>query len=385
MNVDELLAMSAHRVASDVPLPPAPDPTTLGARALSHRRRRRGGLAAAAAVAAVVAAVVLVPALGDRRSDAEPVEPPTPPRLGNVPAWVDREGDIHVGQHELDLPDDSLPRFSLTERGVVWLGSSADAALSWQGTGGEPVELTTDPPLFFTADPLGDLVVWVTSEHQMVTYDVTEQRVIDQRSVLGMLTRDEVNPIGTFLPVLYVDDQRVVFEGSDDVWTLDLTAGTTRRLPDVSASDLLDYDPAVSVVAVTDLRDRGAGGPGGPRSLAQLEFRTATGSVRAETGRLFQEGRLSPDGRWFVTSTGYEAGLRTVVLDTSTGKPVPLDLPEEFRGPYPDPWGWSGTDVLMVGVLDRTDAEDSEDPWTCRPALKSCDLLPASADNVYPW
>lgn len=386
MNVEELLALTAHRVASDVTPPPAPDPARLGAHAVSLRRRRRMGAAAAATVATVVAAAIVVSALGDRPSDAEPVEPPTSPRLGNVPAWVDLEGDIHVGEHELDLPEpparsepltgEGMPKFSVTERGVVWRDASEDAPLYWQAPNGEPVELTAHAPLFFTADPLGDLVVWVTMEHEMVTYDVAQHRVIDSRSVPA---GDDWNSIGTTLPVLFVGDDRVVYETGEEVWTLDLAEGTTTRIPGMSASDLLDYGPAVSVVAVTELRD----GVGGSRSLAQLAFRTATGTVQADPGRLFQEGRLSPDGRWFVTSTGYEAGLRTVVLDTSTGKQVPLDLPDRYRGPYPDPWGWAGADVLNVGLLRRNG--DVEDRWMCRPALGTCDLLPRAAPYAYPW
>jgi hypothetical protein len=204
--------------------------------------------------------------------------------------------------------------------------------------------------------------------------------VIDSRSVPDILSGGDVSPVGTTLPVLLVDDDLVVYETGKQVWRLDPAAGTTTRMPGVSASDLLDAGPTVSVVAETDLRDRS-----GARSLAQLAFRTATGTVRAEPGRLFQEGRLSPDGRWFVTSTGYEAGLRTVVLDTSTGRQVHLDLPDRLRGPYPEPWGWAGANVLMVGLLPGNGQRGHLDHWACRPTLGHCESLPRTARDVYPW
>ncbi len=118
----------------------------------------------------------------------------------------------------------------------------------------------------------------------------------------------------------------------------------------VSADDLLDYGPNGSVVAVSSQRD----GQSRQRALAQLEFRGPSGTVAAERDRLFREGRLSPDGRWFVTSTGYHEGLRTVVLDTTTGRQVPLDFPDKMRGGRYSPWGWSGTDVLMLGLYDES-------------------------------
>ena len=102
--------------------------------------------------------------------------------------------------------------------------------------------------------------------------------------------------------MLFVDDDEVVYEAAGNVWALDIHAGEARQMLGVSADDLLDHGPNGSVVAVSRQRD----GRTGARSLAQLEFRGPSGTVRAERDRLFLEGRLSPDGRWFVTSTGYE-------------------------------------------------------------------------------
>jgi hypothetical protein len=245
---------------------------------------------------------------------------------------------------------------------------------------GEAVELDPAGPAFFTADPTGDRVAWVTQDRVLVTYDVAGRRVLDRVAVPGLARRrEDLPPIGTRLPVLHVDDDRVVFEADGRVWSRDPDTGSTTRLPGVSAADLLDYHPSVEVAAVSDLRDR----RGATRSLAQLELRTDAGTVRAAPGRLFQEGRLSPDGRWFVTSTGYEAGLRTVVLDTRTGQQVRLDLPERMRGAYPDPWGWTGADTLVVGLLDPD--EHAERPWSCRPSTGSCEPLPRTAAPVYAW
>ena len=153
-------------------------------------------------------------------------------------------------------------------------------------------------------------------------------------------------------------------------------------MPGVTADDLLDHGPNGSVVAVSRQRD----GRSGSRSLAQLEFRGPSGTVPAERDRLFREGRLSPDGRWFVTSTGYEAGLRPVVLDTTTGRQAPLDLPDKMRGGYYHPWGWSGADVLMLGLYDEEPTQGglTERVWACRLADGTCERLPDAVPG-YPW
>lgn len=383
MNVEELLAQSSHRLASGLTPPPAPDAGRLGAVAVAQRRRRRVGAAAAATVAAVVAVAALVPVLGGRDTDAGPVDGPPHSRLGNVPAWMDRQGDVHVGEHELDLTvlgdtgpgfDFFAPRFALTERGVVWRVGQ-EGPLYWRPLAGEPVELTDQSPRYYTADPLGALVVWVTAAHEMVAYDVAERSVVDSRPLPAKLTDYDGLP-----PVLFVGGDQVVYEQGEDVWTWDLTTKTASRMPGVAASDVLDYGRAVSVVATNDLRDRGVSGA--VQSLAQIEFRTEAGTVQAVPGRLFKEGRLSPDGRWFITSTGYEAGLRPVMLDTSTGQQVPLDLPNRMRGAYADPWGWAGTDVLIIALI--APGGEGEEVWTCQPTVGLCELLPRAPFKAYP-
>ncbi|MFC7726020.1 hypothetical protein ACFQW6_12950 [Nocardioides sp. GCM10028917] len=399
MNVENLLSRSAQHVASQVAPPPVPDPVSLGGQAVSRRRRRRLAAAAVASAAVTAAAAVLVWAPAEQRA-SEPVDDPPLEPLGDVAAWVDQTGDVHIGERVLDLPnpperqyaaqqaDVWARKFALTETGVVWRdvslpwpGSfrgpvlhpdSAPSALYWQGLGQPPVELGEDEATFFTADPLGDTVVWVTAERQMVTYDVGERREIDSRKLED----------GTELarpPVLYADYEQVVYRSAGAVWRLDLGEGTTTRVGGEAGDDVLDYTPEISVVAVSPVSDGG-----GARALGQLEFRTATRTVLAEPGRLFREGRLSPDGRWFVTSTGYESGLRTVVLDTATGKRVRLGLPDRARGPYPDPWGWAGHDVLIIELRAR-DGDEGGYLWACRPFGGSCEPLPDPAAGAYPW
>ncbi len=278
----------------------------------------------------------------------------------------------------------------MTETGVVWRNVSESwpegpwgpvlpvdtppSPLYWQTFGREPVELGEDQATYVTADPVGDIVVWVTAERQMVTYDVGERREVDTRQLTGST---ELAPP----PVLFIDRDHVVYRSAGEVLTFNLAEGTTERVVGVPEADVIDYGAGVSVVGVTNVLDHAPGDD--PPSVAQLEFRTVTATVRPESDRLFREGRLSPDGRWFVTSTGYEEGLRTVVLDTSTGEQVSLNLPDRKRGAYRDPWGWAGQDVLIVGLAARTG--DLEDPWVCRPSLGSCEPLPLKASPTYPW
>ena len=184
VNLDDLLTRSARDIASDLAVPPAPDPQALGAHAVSLRRRRRMGGAAVATVAALVGVAILVPAMSARLSSEEPVDEPPPDRLGNVPAWADAEGKLHIGDDVIEVGTEGV-RFALTARGVVWTGTETPPHLFWQSLDGEPVELTSEATQLFTTDPLGDLVVWVTLDGQMVTYDVAEQRVVDSRPVLG--------------------------------------------------------------------------------------------------------------------------------------------------------------------------------------------------------
>lgn len=403
MNVEDLLSRSARSVASQVSPPPAPDPIDLAAQAVSRRRRQRLGAAAAASAAVVAAAAILAWTPSGQRA-SEPVDQPRLEPLGNVPAWVDGAGDVHTGSRMLDLPDlPALPdtqygqqhadvwtrKFALTRTGVVWRDASLPwpggfrgpvlhpdsepSPLYWQGLGRPPVELGEDDATFFTADPLGDTVAWVTAERQMVTYDVGEGRELDSRPLDD--STDLASP-----PVLYVDHEQVVYRSDGAVWRLDLGERTaTRVVGDSEDDDVLDYTPDVTVVAGPLLS-----GGGGARALAQLQFRTATRTVPAGPGRLFREGRLSPDGRWFVTSTGYESGLRTVVVDTTTGEQVRLDLPDRGRGSYPDPWGWAGQDVLVIELLPR-DGHDGGNSWACRPTDGSCEPLPEPAAGAYPW
>jgi hypothetical protein len=376
VNVEDLLTRTAHQLTSVAEPPRPPDPHELASRALAVRRRRRIGGAVTAVVTVVAAAAVLVPAvLGRPDADAPPVDR-LPDPLPDAPAWVDVDGDLHVGEHELDLPVADLPgdpfvRFALTRTGVAWQDGSA-TGLSWQPLDGPAIELSAAPVAFFTADRLGDRVVWLTRDEMLVTYDVGERREVGRISEPRLA---EAHVIGTALPVLHVDDQHVVYEVGDAVWSLDLQAFTRTRL-DISAAELLDLDSSVTVVGASPVRDR----RGGPDSLAQLEMRTDDGRVLAEQSRLFREGRLSPGGRWYVTSTGYESGLRTVVVDTRTGATVPLDLPERMRGAYNDPWSWSGPATLVVSLYgpDRR----HENLWTCRVDLGSCQALPEDA-QVY--
>ena len=392
MNLDDLLTRSARDVASDLTVPPAPDPPSLGARAVFLRRRRRMGVTAMAVAAALVGVAVLVPAMSARRAGNEPADEPPPDRLGNVPAWPDAEGNLHIGDDVIEMGAQGV-RFALTARGVVWAetgwgetewgmpqpaaGTETLAHLYWQSLDGERVELTSETTRSFATDPLGDLVVWVTQDDQLVIYDVREERVVDSRPVSGL---------ESIAPVIFVDDDEIVYEADGDVWALDIQTGEAQQMPGVSADDLLDHGPNGSVVAVSTLRDGPSKGWSNGRSLAQLEFRGPSGTVRAEPDRLFREGRLSPDGHWFVTSTGYEAGLRTVVLDTTTGRQVPLDLPDRSRGARPDPWGWSGADVLMLGLAEKAFENDwaRESVWACPLADRTCELLP-DALSVYPW
>lgn len=379
MNLDEVLARSARVVAANLPVPRAPDPQLLGERTQSLRRRRLMGAAAMAAVAVLVG-VVVVPVLTADRSDP-PAQDPPPDRLGTVTAWVDAQGNLHVGEERIDVGEGS--RFALTARGVVWSGTAGRSRLYWQSLDGEPVELTTEPWLFFTSDPLGDHVAWVTRASEVVVYDVAQHREVRRQRVseFGSGGVDyPMTPVAESL-VLHVDDDRVVYEAGGSTWTLDISTGSVTRLSGVSASDLLDHGPLGSVVAVSSVRDRSTGAD----SLGQLEFRGQAGTVRAKSPRLFREGRLSATGRWFVTSTGYEAGLRAVVLDTLTGKLVPLDIPDRPRGAYYGPWGWSG-DVLMLGLYRKADGDGGrvEEVWACRPPDAPCERLP-DALPIYPW
>jgi hypothetical protein len=353
------------------------------------------GVAAMAMAAALVGAAVLVPAMSARRSAEEPAGEPPPDRLGNVPAWEDAEGNLHIGHDVLELdtgagrgpnPFVGGVRFALTAGGVVWAEIEKRPHLYWQSLDGERVELTSQAWQLFATDPLGDLVVWVTKDDQMVTYDLGEERVVDSRPVSGLeqTVGSGLDQPGYGLesPVLFVDDDEIVYEAAGDLWTLDIQAGRVTQMLGVSAEDLLDQGPSGSVVAASRQRD----GRSGARSLAQLEFRGPSGTVLAERDRLFREGRLSPDGRWFVTSTGYEAELRTVVLDTTTGKQVPLDLPDAMRGAYANPWGWSGADVLMLGLYEKKTSDGGflESVWACRLADGTCEMLP-DALPIYPW
>ena len=142
----------------------------------------------------------------------------------------------------------------------------------------------------------------------------------------------------------------------------------------MTADDLLDHGPNGSVVAVSSARD----GPSGALSLGQLEFRGSSGTVRAEGSQLFREGRLSPDGRWFVTSTGYKTGLRTVLLDTATGRRVPLDLPDAMRGGRYRPVGMERRRRTDAGVVheETQDGGLVEEVWACRPADGTCERVP---------
>ena len=382
MDVEVLLTQTAHQIASEVLPPPAASAGQLGERAAAWRRRR--GRAATGAVASVViAAVALVPALRDQ-PDKESVDE-THHRLGSVPAWMDSVGDIHIGDDVLDLPAFPLnpawgvrypePSFALTARGVVWPARAWNGPLYWQPLDGEPIALTEETPLSFTADPRGDHVVWITKGRDIVTYDVGERRTVDTSPLEGTLDDN------SYPPILFVSDDRVVYEAGGDVRMLDLTTKSTTRMDGVSASNLVDYGNGVSVVATSGLRNRGVGRGG--RSLAQLEFRTEAGTVQAAPGRLSQEGRLSPDGRWFVTSTGYEAGPRPVVLDTRTGEQVPIDLPERMIGAYAAPWGWAGDDALLISL--KLPDNGYGVLWTCQPAFGACDRLLSDAPlNPYP-
>ncbi len=375
VNVDELLTQSAHRVAAEVLPPSAPSARELCARART-RRRRRIGTAAVATAAAVIAAAALAPALRGQ-PDEEKVDD-TRPRLGSVPAWMDSVGDIHVGDDVLDLPAFPLnpswgvtypePSFALTARGVVWPARAWNGPLYWQPLDGEPVPLTEETPLSYTADPLGDHVVWITNGGDIVTYDVGERRTTDTSTIQGPLDDK------TSGPILFVSDDRVVYEAGGAVWVLDLTAKSTSRMPDVTSSDLLDYGNGVSVVATSQPPNRGAPGA---HNLTDVEFRTDAGPAQAETGPLLRGGRLSPDGKWFVTSTGYELGPRPVVLDTRTGEQVPIDLPERMIGAYAAPWGWAGADVLLISL--KLPDSGYGLLWTCQPAIGACERLLSDA------
>ena len=74
--------------------------------AVSRCRGRRLAAAAIASAAVTAAAAVLVWApAGQRASD--PVDDPPLEPLGDVPAWVDQAGDVHIGERVLDLPEPS--------------------------------------------------------------------------------------------------------------------------------------------------------------------------------------------------------------------------------------------------------------------------------------
>jgi RNA polymerase sigma-70 factor (sigma-E family) len=379
-SVEELLTRSAHSVAAEVLPPSAPSAGELCARA--RARRHHVAAATAATAAALIAAVALVPALRGP-PDEEKVDD-TRPRLGSVPAWMDSVGDIHVGVDVLDLPAFPLnpswgvtypePSFALTAAGVVWPARAWNGPLYWQPLDGEPIPLTEETPLSYTANPLGDNVVWITNGGDIVTYDVGERRTVDTSPIQGPLDDK------TSGHILFVSDDRVVYEAGGAVWILDLTTKSTSRMPDVTSSDLLDYGNGVSVVATSHPPSRGTAGA---RSLTDIEFRTDAGSVQAESGPLLRGGRLSPDGRWFVTSSGYEPGPRPVVLDTRTGEQVPIDLPERMIGAYAAPWGWAGADVLLISL--KLPDSGYGLLWTCQPAIGACEQLLSDAPlNAYP-
>jgi RNA polymerase sigma-70 factor (sigma-E family) len=374
-SVEELVSQSAHRVAAEVLPPSAPSAAELRARARA-RRRRRAGAAAVATAAAVIAAVTLVPTLRGQPDD-EKVDD-IRPLLGSVPAWMDSVGDIHVGDDVIDLPAFPLnpswgvsypePSFALTATGVVWPARAWNGPLYWQPLDGQPIPLNDETPISFTADPRGDHVVWITKGHDIVTYDVGQRRTVDTSPVRGTMADDSPRPI------LFVSEDRVVYEAGGAVWILDLTTKRTTRMPDVTSSGLLDYGNGVSVVATSHPPNRRAAGA---RSLTDIEFRTDAGPVQAESGPLLRGGRLSPDGRWFVTSTGYQPGPRPVVLDTRTGEQVPIDLPERMIGAYAAPWGWAGADVLLISL--KLPDSGYGLLWTCQPAIGACERLLSDA------
>lgn len=383
MSLERLLTSSARRITVSVESPPAPSAARLGEMAIRRRRQRRTVVAAAAGVA-TIAVLAAAPTLTGS-PDGGPTTPLHPPELGDVAAWLDADGDVHVGADVLDLPDPSVDRggaigypaesFALTSRGIVWPSRSFNGPLYWQPLDGEPVALTETAPRHFAADSTGDRVVWITRSRDIVTYDVTERRTIDTTPVRGTLPSSS--------PILDVDDDRVVYETDEAVRVVDPVAGSTSRLPGVTADDLLDVADGTMAVATSRLADRQLDPP--VRSLTSIEFRSEGGVVEAVPGRLFREGRLSPDGTWFVTSTGYESGLRTVVLDTTTGEEVPLDLPDRMRGPYGNPWGWTGGGVVMIALIGPTGAADDLELWSCRPATGRCQqVLDDSAMNAHP-
>ncbi len=381
MNLDELLTRSARDLADDL-LPIPPDPVLLGRQALAGQRRRRvtSLVVAAAAVAAVA---VTVPTMVGRSAGGGPAETPSPsPTIGvrwpDAPSWVNELDELHVGEYVLEEPNywGSSGQYALTATGAVRTGDlrstgPGDRGLYWQPIEGTAYALLAEPWQLFTADPLGDHVVWVTRDSVLVTYDVVDRRVVDSRHVPGM--RDSEG-WAMNMPVLFVSEDRVVYEADGGVWSLDLTTKVVERLPGLSEDDVLDIGPDVAAVATSELLDPKSEA----KSLTQIEFRRPGGTVLAERGRLFREGHLSPDGRWFITSTGYEAGLRAVLLDTTTGQEVPLALPDWMRGAYGDPWGWSSPDVLMIDMIPPNGDDDgpkNSQLWTCRPSTGSCEAI----------
>ena len=70
-----------------------------------------------------------------------------------------------------------------------------------------------------------------------------------------------------------------------------------------------------------------------------------------------------------------------MVLDTTTGRQVPVDFPDKMRGGRYSPWGWSGTDVLMLGLYDEKSKDGGlkERVWACRLADGTCERVPDAA------
>lgn len=375
MNLDDILTRSAHEVASQARVPVMPDPMKLRDRALHARRRRRA--AAVAAVAAAVAAALTVPSLTSR--SAEPATPPVP---AQAPAWADSEGVLHIGT-DLEIETGVEVRaFTTTRDGVAWTSAKEDGAW-WRPFDGEPVQVTSDHVDVLSGDPDSDVLVWVNSSDEgepawmagtdVVAYDVGARTEI-ARTYFPVRGRQFASrTIRESAQLLVVLDSRTMLRiGNKSVWWSYLESR-----PFGADLDLGTLDTTESWMAVTygdegfDFERRRTGAT----QLTRVAFSNGFSRfVHSRGPRVYDAAAtFSPDGRYFLGATSDDGGPVPVLFDVTSGRRLPLGLPESAHAAAFGAWGWGLGHTLMIDLTNEAaDANDSG-WWTCEASTGECE------------
>lgn len=375
MNVEQLIVRTLKDRAATA-VPPAVDTQKLRRSAIRGRNRLVSALTVAAVTAVAVVSVVL--ADPDPR-DTGPVDGDAESSKLEGPVWGDHDG-LHAGSVRFRV-ETFFSAIGVVEGGLLLqrlVGSPSDqeppeVLLVRPGEEPRVVGRSESGPM---GDPNGPHAAWFEGEELVVLDTSTGAERL--RLEVGANRGSELG-VGARVPILFLDDDEVLYAASAAVWrlALDDPAAAPQRL---GGPQLLDAAPGVRVLAEVSSVDEWSL----PRRATRLDIEVGGRSV-GSFGPVLAEASLSPDSRFVATTTEYRHGHRLVVLDSATARPVRLPLPDLPVLATGYPYGWVGDHTLVVGLVTGEGRRAPKAIFGCDVAAARCDQLSTTNQPTFPF